>query len=258
MKHLSIISYNILAQRYTLPHINTRYAHVSNKNHLDWPYRKNLLIEFFSKTNADILCLQEVEIDSFEKDFGTTCNLLGYDYFRHTVNKKRTAPIGNVTLWKKNILSSTYSLETSCGIINHLCVLGNYTCQVINIHLRAGLSISNEQERKNQLISIIKKSSESHHPSLIIGDFNDELNENGLLCPLLKEFTMHNKQKTCCVTSHPPNEDFPSGKINFFAFDHVVSKGLNIKIETLSPNETLIPNESHPSDHYPLKLILNY
>ena len=192
--------------------------------------------------NADILCLQEIELADFENDFGQMCEAMEYDYNRHQVNKKRTSPIGNVTLWKKNKIKSIKFVEKSCSLINMMQIgEQGLTFQVINVHLKAGLT-SGEKERHSQLKSILKEKME---PVIICGDFNDELNENGLLYPLLNEFTLYPRQKTCTVFDKN------------FSFDHVVNKGLNIKVDDCNEFE-LIPNEFYPSDHMELKFNIFY
>jgi len=55
-----LISYNVLAQTHLL---NNQYLYKTNDpKHLQWPHRFKKLTKFFEKHQADIYCLQEVEL----------------------------------------------------------------------------------------------------------------------------------------------------------------------------------------------------
>ena len=57
---ISVISQNVMADLYTMNHIDDRYGHVKDKNLLTWDYRYPILITQI--IDNDIICLQEVEI----------------------------------------------------------------------------------------------------------------------------------------------------------------------------------------------------
>lgn len=69
---ISVISQNVMADIYTLNHVNDRYAHVKDKSILQWNYRYPLLIQKI--INHDIICLQEVEL----KNIPTSKILMNY------------------------------------------------------------------------------------------------------------------------------------------------------------------------------------
>jgi hypothetical protein len=59
---ISVCSFNLLAQQFISPQ---RYQYVQSK-YLDWNYRKKNLLEVILSVNADILCLQEVDIQTHD------------------------------------------------------------------------------------------------------------------------------------------------------------------------------------------------
>ncbi|KAF3901646.1 Nocturnin [Orbilia brochopaga] len=59
---LSVASYNILCEKYATPQA---YGYVPSWA-LAWDYRKNLITQDIMTTNADIVCLQEVDLNNFE------------------------------------------------------------------------------------------------------------------------------------------------------------------------------------------------
>src|SRR6185369_17269452 len=87
---MKIVTWNILADRYFT---KERYGS-SDKILFDWTYRIQLVISNILSFDADIICLQEVELASFQKDFSSLLDR--YSYVQHTVCKKRSNPIGNV------------------------------------------------------------------------------------------------------------------------------------------------------------------
>lgn len=242
---MHILSYNTLAQRYVDPYIETRYKYVNDTTCLTWFNRKALLIEQIEKINADIVCLQEVELETFEDDFLELINKMEYSYNRHIVSKARTSPIGNITIWKNTKYNSTSFIQKSCALIN--TIVNNETHEniiIANVHLKAGL-YNSQPVRKNQLLSILKST-----PDIICGDFNDNFKEDGLLYPIIIEnrYSIKNDQLTCLVY----NEH--NKTINWFLFDNVIVKNQIDKIIKINKYNKLkkIPSKKHPSDHLPL------
>jgi endonuclease/exonuclease/phosphatase family metal-dependent hydrolase len=59
--HLRLISWNLLAPPYCIP---AKYPWCDPR-HLEWDYRKALIVQQLTSCQADILCLQEVQVDLF-------------------------------------------------------------------------------------------------------------------------------------------------------------------------------------------------
>ena len=242
---MHILSYNTLAQRYLDPYIETRYKYVNDTTCLTWFNRKALLIEQIEKINADIVCLQEVELETFEDDFLELINKMEYSYNRHMVSKARTSPIGNITMWKRNKYNCASFIQKSSALINIIVnSTTNKNIVIANVHLKAGL-YNSQHERKNQLLSILKS-----NPDIICGDFNDNFKEDGLLYPIIIEnkYLIKNNQLTCLVY----NEH--NKTLNWFSFDNVIIKNQIEKIIKINKCNKLkkIPSKIHPSDHLPL------
>jgi mRNA deadenylase 3'-5' endonuclease subunit Ccr4 len=246
---IKIISYNILAQRYLDPNIPTIYK---DSDYLKWDHRKKSIINQIISYDPDIICLQEVELANFDSDFIELFKT--YAFVRHIVNKKRTSPIGNVTLYKNNI-ENIKLINKSSALINIFKIKDNEFC-LANLHLKAGYQ-SGEKTRESQLKSIL--GSCINNLVIICGDFNDDLEEyesqpnsdkvtatKRLLLPLLlkENLLVNQKQITCCVNGN-----------YWWSFDHVASKGLKVDIQKCDKVKQ-IPSKYHPSDHLPIKFLV--
>lgn len=62
---LSIMSYNILCDKYAT---TAQYGYTASRD-LSWDYRKGRILEEIRSHNADIICLQEIDRESFEEYF---------------------------------------------------------------------------------------------------------------------------------------------------------------------------------------------
>lgn len=246
---LSIVTWNTLAQRYVDPHLSTRYPYVSDHSILSWDYRIRLIRTKLLNLDPDIICLQEVELSTIETDFVTFFADNGYNSFHHTINKNRTNPIGNITLWKKSLFTCENKDINSCGLFTMLVstlpnddVNDTKKIQISNIHLKAGLTLG--KERVPQLNSCIKRRMNKDIPNIICGDFNDLLEDGGLLKNILSDnnYKCHVYENTCSVF----NEQYQSSK--YWPFDHIATSDINVTILSCGITQN-IPNENEPSDH---------
>jgi len=73
----TIMSYNVLAQGYieTMPYL----YHNCNEENLKWPDRKKKLFNQFKMSNADIVCLQEVDANYYYNTYLSYFQSQGYD-----------------------------------------------------------------------------------------------------------------------------------------------------------------------------------
>lgn len=225
---MKTVSYNVLAKRFAIrdPEIET------------FEIRGAKIISSLLSENACVICLQEVELADFEMDFSLLLN--DYDYFAHTVSKKRSSPIGNVTLWKKDY-KKIMATNTSAAVLVSLMV-GNRKILLANVHLKAQL-VNGEKQRLSQLASIL-----THNPDLICGDFNDTMTDERaayrLICDKYKILTPGltcYAKDSCNFTINKP----------YWPFDHFVYKEDIFKSASVVPTnlDCIIPNEIYPSDH---------
>lgn len=155
---MRLLTWNILAE----PYAPAEYAG-------KWDKRLKNICDAIRGKNADIICLQEVELciaDDIYSHF-----LAEYDMVRHKVSKHRTNIIGNMTMWKKSV-SLVYEHVTSTSVITGLChedkIFG-----VANVHLKAGDTSDNEDIRISQVHGILKKLNTVN--TLMVGDYNSQL-----------------------------------------------------------------------------------
>lgn len=118
------------------------------------------------------------------------------------------------------------------------------------MHLKAGLY--SEEANKTRLIQIRSCLKNTDDNTICIcGDFNEELNDTLVAKELItNKFTLPISQLTCNVYAWENKEQ------HYYAFDHVVSKNLNIEIEAC-PEPHPIPTLEEPSDHFPLIFTIN-
>jgi mRNA deadenylase 3'-5' endonuclease subunit Ccr4 len=189
------------------------------------------------KKNPSIICLQEVELSTMVDDFSSL--LEEYNYVSHTQDKKRNNPIGNMTLYKKELSLIETRKNSSCiiTIFDNFCI--------VNVHLRAGLK-SKVDERINQMLSTFKLLSNVDLPKIIIGDYNDDLDADGKLYNLFHANGYVQNSNTWTY--------YAMGK--FSSFDHIMSKDMKVltfkkkKKEKKKVKREPIPNKKIPSDHH--------
>jgi len=212
---MKIVTWNILAQRYYKEIIYT------------WESRLHNIITILKSFDADIICLQEVEIASFSNDFKILIENR-YNFYGHEIFKKRKCPIGCFILVKTNLeIKEVFS--TSAAVIVNIPILG----RIANIHLRSGSK--GKEDRERQLNSILKYS-----PDIIIGDFNDSSIQ-------IDGYEKHNYKVTCF------------SKNRFGLFDNIYTRYNYIVLIDLQDitSITEMPNNSNPSDHIPLYITIN-
>jgi len=260
---LKCITYNILAQRYLKKDEYDRDDCHLDENILTWDYRLGLIIKKLMNTDADIICLQEVELNDIEKDFSPL--FLEYNYASHVISKKRSSPIGNMILWKKKLSMSSQS-NNSCSLYIELKNSLDKSFWVMNLHLRSGIR-SKRKERVSQIKSCLKLI-DKNLPGFIVGDFNDDFlhpicleDTNESLLSILREnsFIIHTPGYSCSVISRDKT-------ITFWRFDHVASSAsdvrdvrgagdasdvniVQVEFEDYQEVTSLIPSATEGSDH---------
>lgn len=248
---LKVISYNILADKWaiyreedkTTHKLQFRYEYVENKDFvLNWEHRLPRIIDKIKSYDPDIICLQEVELRNVEEDF--IKHFPEYNNYHHDICKKRTNDIGNLCFWKKDKLSATEKSFNSCAVFIKFTI-NDLEFLLINLHLKAGLnSVECIATRVNQIRSCIK--TVTNIPICICGDFNEQLDDTAVSKELIaKQFIISSLQITCNVYNYEKKEQ------NYYAFDHVVFRDLNVIVEPCPEAEPL-PTINQPSDHFPL------
>ncbi|CAJ1936471.1 unnamed protein product [Cylindrotheca closterium] len=152
--NLRVASWNLLAQCYVKP---SKYPYC-DPQHMAWEHRKSLMVQRILHVEADIFCLQEVQVDLWPDLYDTICQHNdGYKGVIQNVTKGHN--VGNAILIKK-----------SCGLDFQRCesrsraligVLANHKddrlLYVCNVHLEAGEHQDDNLQRFYQLKSLFKR-----------------------------------------------------------------------------------------------------
>ena len=67
---------------------------------LSWSYRKSVLLKEIVQNDADILCLQEVQADHFEKDLSPFMNSLNFSGHYDQKTREAMGQYGKVRLFE--------------------------------------------------------------------------------------------------------------------------------------------------------------
>ena len=243
---IKILSYNVEAQRF----YREEDIIGLGLEYYEWNIRLAQIIKIIDDSDSDIICLQEIEITTFTLDYNSLI-VDKYGYYGHPLpDKKRSSHIGNFILYRKSKFNATESKHTSSAVILTLkdIITGASIC-LANVHLKAGIIIPESiNTRISQLKSIFK-----HNIDIICGDFNDNFDCNKEIIKLVVDtgFTIHNKYLTCFTIDKVMDT-------NYWCFDNILTKNqFDVSIQQC-PNIVglQIPNDSIPSDHIPLTIVL--
>jgi len=259
---IKILSYNVEAQRFH----RKEDVLANGMKYYEWEYRLKLILDIIKDSEADIVCIQEVEIETFESDYKSLAahgyGMIGHDITKEKSKKsdndktettpkekrsKRNSPIGNFVLWKTSKFKLIESAHTSCANILTLENLATKsTFKLANVHLKAGISNTDSiKTRISQLQSVSE-----HKPDLICGDFNDNFDKNVEIIDKVKElgYTIHNRYLTCFTISRDKEN-------HYWCFDNVMTTNGRFIVRVpkcQSISNLQLPDDSNPSDHIPL------
>lgn len=285
---LIIATFNTLRKNY-----NFSKKYWISKESQSWEYRLHLHENLLSSLNADIICLQEAEVATFQEDFGFM-NSLGYTAIQ-PVAKDEAGVIHGHT--KPSIFFKTSRFNLKWHNPRSRIVLANFedlitgkSFYIINCHLQAG----NEQAQRcfqlrsalQQVIIHAQKAQVKDDDlcCIICGDFNSatvepvhqlilqgHLEDNGLFGKSGFKFTHNFKFEDSHGSLERPFT-FKWGVKDdaaFDVFDYIyftpktmkiigVRDPLDAKQKRMIKNKTGLPNDWHPSDHLPVAALLQF
>ena len=191
-RQASLVTWNLLAPTYAT---QTKFPWAS-KQALSWSHRRQLIVQQLAAIDADVVCLQEVEVAQWDELYAQLHGL-GYDgVLQETRNGH---PVACATLFKRDQLVCVRTESRSRAMIavaemapGHGDDAGDaqrrQLLYVANVHLEAGPQ--KEQQRLLQLGSLLKRlrmqaeadgaagasapSPAAAPPLVIAGDFNCE------------------------------------------------------------------------------------
>lgn len=233
---MRIVSWNILAQPTVPEHL--RETH-------DWKLRLPHIIGYLLKTNADIICLQEVLMCSFLNDFEPVLDR--YCFAHHGVcvykGKRKNESFGNVTFWKPHLITSDIRFTKRCLHVKLLC--GERAFVVSNVHFPAAPG------KEGYLLksSCLNECSTAWDTEtvLLCGDYNcglaymEDNKHAGLHSDLTNNrFVIPEEELT--------KQTCKSFRGNVHNVDHVLARA----IEVHYIDQELDVNKQFPSDHLPI------
>lgn len=168
---VKVLSWNILAPCWV---DGLRYGHV-HPDKLQWSARRLDVVAEISSTNADIVCLQEVEYALFEQDIFPTMVSLGYaGVIQKDPKRSSDHPAGNATFWRDGVLQLESETSRSRTLTTVLADKLGRRIAVVNCHLEGDPRQSTT--RVKQLQTALKQvNGMQHHGMLVVGDFNCDL-----------------------------------------------------------------------------------
>jgi len=168
---IKLLTFNCLVQDFI---DKNKYGN-SDPAHLAWPQRFLNLSRVVLNSQADVVCLQEIDEDLFTSDWQPFFNSNGYQ--AHYQKKPKW---GNVTAFKADKFSLEWIDHRSRVLVTLLrCIENGHPLYVANVHLSA--EASKAEERVNQIKSTFKQiekhqtglSLTTENSSIIVcGDFN--------------------------------------------------------------------------------------
>lgn len=184
---LRVASWNLLAQCYVKQH---KYPHC-DPNSLEWEHRKSLMVERILAVEADIFCLQEVQVDLWPDFYQTICQQDHHDGYTGVIqNVTKGHNVGNAILIKKSCGLEFERCESRSRALIGVLADGKskHRLYVCNVHLEAGEKEHDNLQRYHQLKSLFKrlsgqiqidepktqtdKDSLDEAPIIMMGDFN--------------------------------------------------------------------------------------
>jgi endonuclease/exonuclease/phosphatase family metal-dependent hydrolase len=242
---MKLLTWNILAQA-TVPE--------ALQAELAWANRLPSILQYLMSIRPDFICLQEVDLNSFESNFKSLLDV--YTFQRHAVcmkgKHKRTSTFGNVTLWRTGDLVQTDEGSRSLHVV--LKITEEETICISNVHFPAMPGLAGYYEKKKHYGSCAGRWAKLGCLNVILaGDFNDGLSfidEDGKRAGLYMDVSCFGfqiseeelKKQTC-----------KSFRGNIYNVDHVVSRA-NVVTKHIPQgfDVTTLPSASLPSDHLPV------
>jgi len=204
---------------------------------INWGTRLDIILHKIKEINPDILLLQEVDLKNVP-DFQPLTN---YQCVSHVVCKKRTNPMGNAILFRKEFVLLNLTLKTRA--VHVKLQIKDQVLHVCNVHLSAGL-YRNEWTRLQEIQSCLKVIG-SEHNVIVGGDFNDDFHNPLGLHFLLCQFQSLKEKQPTCLTGE-----------RYMRFDHLLH---HFDYQELPlPIDMTIPNLIIPSDHLPLIHVIRF
>ena len=252
LQTVKVLSWNILAQEFALP----QKFPTTHPTHLEWSHRQPLLVEHLRALDADLICLQEVQVANWEEFLSSFQD----DYEGVLQKVQRNHPVACAVLVKRSLGWNIASTESRSRVL--IVVLENEQRErlyLVNAHLEAGAS--KETTRYQQIASLAKRlrhhlCTESDPVIILTGDLN-LLDTN----PLYRTLTIKDESPLIAPHLLPLQDVYHSSELqrthrSGLVLDYLLIRG-GLRVDdvwythpAVTTTQSIVwPNAKHPSDH---------
>lgn len=227
---ISILSFNTLSNAY-----ENKFDNVS-ESIVDFEYRFPRIIKLITEGNPDVICLQEV--NAFSR-FKETLDKLGY--LTPTVRND----VSDVVIFHRKELKSLFYMRNTYPTVptkeyEYMLIQKgeSSTYEIINLHLKAKPEFSETRcEQLSHLITLV-----SGDRTIFVGDFNDVPESKCI--QLMTKWQYTKFAENGGYTTYKSRGDVIVKR----QIDYIFSNDL-IRYRLIGDTTSLLPNETHPSDH---------
>eukprot|EP00056_Hartaetosiga_gracilis_P004863 m.78712 g.78712 ORF g.78712 m.78712 type:complete len:534 (-) comp11964_c0_seq3:27-1628(-) len=142
--HVSVVSFNVLADRYTTEAGKLDSRWLPMKKYMSWDHRFKCMKRQFQTMKADLFCLQEVQYSSFDEDFLPFFQSIGYEGDIQIRKKGDVTIVGTATFYRRDKFTLKSKVHRTRGMITSYTMTCSSNEQmkeqlfvVANIHLQA-------------------------------------------------------------------------------------------------------------------------
>lgn len=202
----------------------------SDSEVFDWDNKRfPAIIERLNFSNADIICLQEVDRVCFDADIQPALDAIGYSGVMQTPNKKNPAPYGVATFFRRDKFELLMDHHRSRTLLTMLKERNGSCWTIINVHLQADPKRVKDRLCQLQsafrfaqdwIVKMMKTSKQNliddqnitQFPIVVLGDFNSYddglamrwcVEDNGNLPDPCTEFGVSISPSKDKITPHP-------------------------------------------------------
>lgn len=232
---ISVLAWNLLAPSY-------------DRSGLDWQGIRLPQLKFWLRrfVACDVMCFQEVDLG---ESLTVISEFLAAHGYTAVVQERKGFPVVTATFFKASLFRLLWSHHRSRALVIGLALADGCELCVANVHLEAGGDDRNENQRRAQLTSVLKR---LRGNGIVCGDFNSDLEHGSQLHSNLVDTGLvraPTRGITLAQASGGSNTlDHIWATENLKACCVLGSSAQELEII----QSTGIPNESHPSDHLPI------
>eukprot|EP00041_Stephanoeca_diplocostata_P035674 m.1266745 g.1266745 ORF g.1266745 m.1266745 type:complete len:497 (-) comp24741_c0_seq36:2099-3589(-) len=262
------------------------YEHVPAAD-MAWDTRLQRLISEFKELLPDVLCLQEVEFDVFDKDLVPALEACGYNgIMQADPNRMAKQSTGNATFYNAAVLTPTWTRHGTRTLMTAYTVKSvvhpdnsvavdddgkplTGELLVANVHLQG--DPKKLDQRIAQLKSCVKHGVRRERDVLaldarqpwgmvVCGDFNEDVSKAGMMKDAMNECDLANPDAMTAAGLTDPTFPMPLGTYRLDFFLHHASKVWVSDVANFLSDEgertqaltNKIPSAVFPSDHLPV------